>query len=176
MGHNLPIIWSSWVKRRVFFKLLQFFTSLNCAILYVFKTLDPLTDPRIFVWTKIPLLLLSLQLTDMWGPHVSYFFNLQSPPAYSLPRAAHLPTNPAAAPPAGLGGDEQRVVERRLEETRGWRRSWRVGPTCQRVERRKTVGVFWSIWKYMGRCLGPRVSKTYKMARFKEVKNYNDKF
>ena len=46
--------------------------------------MDPLADLRIFVWPKMPLLLLSLQLTDVWGPHVSFFFNLL-PPLQSSP-------------------------------------------------------------------------------------------
>jgi len=37
--------------------------------------LDPLADPRIFVQPKIPLPLLFLQLTDIWGPHVNFSFN-----------------------------------------------------------------------------------------------------
>ena len=50
--------------------------------------LDPLADPRIFVWPKIPLLLLSLPLTDMWGPHVSFFFNLLPLLHHTLPTSA----------------------------------------------------------------------------------------
>ena len=56
--------------------------------------LDPLADLRIFVWPKMPLLLLSLQLTDVWDPHVSFFFNLW---ALFLPPHGSLQPSPAAA-------------------------------------------------------------------------------
>ena len=60
--------------------------------------LDPLADLHIFVWPKIPLLLLSLPLTDVWGPHVSFFFNLLS--TTRCPPPPHLPPS-ACSPPGG---------------------------------------------------------------------------
>ena len=41
---------------------------------------------------------------------------------------------------------------------------------------REAAGVFWAIRKYKGLQVGPRASKMYIMARFKEVKNCNGKF
>ena len=57
--------------------------------------MDPHADLRIFVWPKIPLLLLSLPLTDVWGPHVSFFFNLLPPLHHALPHGA--PSSPPTA-------------------------------------------------------------------------------
>ena len=62
--------------------------------------LDPLTDPCIFVWPKILLLLLSLTLTDMWDSHVSFFFNLLPPLHHALPTSPFLP--PSASRPFSL--------------------------------------------------------------------------
>ena len=59
-----------------------------------FMPLDPVADLRIFVWPKIPLLLLSLPLTDMWGPSVSFSFNLLPPLCHALhtsPPCRHQP-------------------------------------------------------------------------------------
>ena len=50
--------------------------------------LDPLADLRIFVWPKIPLLLLSLLLTDVWDPHTSFSFNILPPLNHALPPGA----------------------------------------------------------------------------------------
>ena len=61
--------------------------------------LDPHADLRIFVWPKIPLLLLSLPLTDVWGPHVSFFFNLLLSTTRCLP-PPHLPPS-VCSPPGG---------------------------------------------------------------------------
>ena len=50
--------------------------------------MDSLADPRIFVWPKIPPAAFLPTLTDVWGPHVSFFFNLLPPSTFS-PCAAH---------------------------------------------------------------------------------------
>ena len=47
--------------------------------------LDPLANPCIFVWSKIPPVTSLPSLTDVWGPHVSFSFNLTS--TALLPRA-----------------------------------------------------------------------------------------
>jgi len=53
------------------------------------RLMDPLADLCIFVWPKTHLLLLSFQLADMWGPHVSFFINLRPSPTFS-PRCSPL--------------------------------------------------------------------------------------
>ena len=64
--------------------------------------LDPLADLCIFVWPKIPMLLLSLPLTDKWGPSVSFSFNLL-PPLYHALHTSTPPLPPSAcSPPGGL--------------------------------------------------------------------------
>ena len=69
--------------------------------------LDPHADLRIFVWPKIPLLLLSLPLTDVWGPHVSFFFNLLPPLHHALPHGA--PSSPPTAAASSLLRVDQSV-------------------------------------------------------------------
>jgi len=59
------------------------------------------------------------------------------------------------------------AVEVRLKE------KLTCGPHTSVREGREVAGVFWTIRKYTGLRVGPKTSKTYKMARFKEEKNCN---
>ena len=59
------------------------------------------------------------------------------------------------------------AVEVRLKE------KLTCGPHMSVREGREVAGVFWTIRKYTGLRVGPRASKTYKMARFEEEKNCN---
>ena len=61
-------------------------------------------------------------------------------------------------------------------ERLAWEEEDGVGPKRQPVERREAARALWTIRKYGGLQVGPRASKTYIMARFKEVKNCNGKF
>ena len=84
---------------------------------------------------------------------------------------------PGAVNPDGGGGSfpspplsrarGSNAVEVRLKE------KLTCGPHTSVREGREVAGVFWTIRKYTGLRVGPRTSKTYKMARFKEEKNCN---
>ena len=67
----------------------------------------------------------------------------------------------------GMGAEVSSAVEVRLKE------KLTCGPHTSVREGREVAGVFWTVQKYMGLRVGPRTSKTYKMARFKEEKNCN---
>ena len=67
----------------------------------------------------------------------------------------------------GVGAEVSSAVEVRLKE------KLTCGPHTSVREGREVAGVFWTILKYTGLRVGPRTSKTYKMARFKEEKNCN---
>ena len=69
----------------------------------------------------------------------------------------------------GVGG-RRKKKHRRLKE------KLTCGPHTSVSEGEKHQRVFWTIRKYTGLRVGSRASKTYKMARFKEWENCNDKF
>ena len=84
---------------------LQFSNSLNCAILYVFDALGPTRRPVYFRMVQNTPWCFSPSLTDVWGPHVSFSFNLRSfffllPPTPGLVARPHRTPQVAARPPA----------------------------------------------------------------------------
>jgi hypothetical protein len=64
------------------------------------------------------------------------------------------------------------VKKARLEK-KGRRKKMTWGPICQQVERREITGVFWTIQKYGGLQVDPRISNTYKMAHLRQRTNCN---
>ena len=71
---------------------------------------------------------------------------------------------------AAWGAEVSSAVEVRLKE------KLTCGPHTSVREGREVAGVFWTIRKYTGLRVGPRASKTYKMARFKEERNVMVRF
>jgi hypothetical protein len=61
-----------------------------------------------------------------------------------------------------------------------WRRKEeeddREGPHISDMEKEEDGGVLWTIRKYVGLQMGPTATKTYIMAYFKELKNYNGSY
>ena len=95
---------------------LQFFHSLNHVILYVFDALGSTYRPPYFRMVQNAPCCFSPSLTDVWGPHVSFSFNLRCfffllPPTPGLvarrhrtPPAAHPPAQESSRRPAAHGG------------------------------------------------------------------------
>ena len=79
----------------------------------------------------------------------------------------------------GEGGAPAEGSQRRgcrKKKHRRLKKKLTCGPHTSVSIGREATGVFWAIQKYGGLQVGPRASKTYKMSRFKETKNYNGKF
>jgi hypothetical protein len=58
-------------------------------------------------------------------------------------------------------------------EERRKKMTWRVHTS---EEKEEDGGVLWTIRKYVGLQMGPTATKTYIMAYFKELKNYNGSY
>ena len=92
---------------------LQFSHSLNRAILYVFDAFGPTRRPVYFCMVQNTPWCFSPSLTGVWGPHISFSFNLWCfffllPPTPGL--VAHPHRNPSRRPAAhGGGGGAARV-------------------------------------------------------------------